>query len=121
MRKIKLFLTALAVMITSVAFAQNLKVTGVVTDSNNGEPVPFAAVHVKGTMNGVSTDADGNYSITTPQDDILVFSCVAYQTMQVAVDGKLNHNVVLLSEQLDEVVMVAYGTAKKSSFTGSAT
>ena len=121
MRKMKLFFTALAVLISSVAFAQNLKVTGVVTDSNNGEPVPFAAVHVKGTMTGVSTDAEGNYSITAPQDGILVFSCVGYQTMQVAVDGKLTHNVVLVSEQLDEVVMVAYGTAKKSSFTGSAT
>lgn len=117
----KLFFTALAVLISSVAFAQNLKVTGIVTDSNNGEPVPFAAVHVKGTMTGVSTDAEGNYSITAPQDGILVFSCVGYQTMQVAVDGKLTHNVVLISEQLDEVVMVAYGTAKKSSFTGSAT
>ena len=47
MRKIKLFLTALAVMITSVAFAQNLTVTGNVTDASTGEPVPFASVHEK--------------------------------------------------------------------------
>ena len=117
----KLFLTMLAVLMTSAAYAQNLTVTGVVTDSNNGDPVPFAAVHVKGTMTGTSTDAEGNYSITAPQDGVLVFSCVGYQNLQVAVDGKLTHNVVLVSEQLEEVVMVAYGTAKKSSFTGSAT
>ena len=116
----KLFFTALAVLISSAAFAQNLKVTGSVTDANNGEPVPFAAVHLKGTMNGVSTDGDGYYTITVPEDGVLVFSCVGYQTMQVAVDGKMTHNVALVSEQLDEVVMVAYGTAKKSSFTGSA-
>ena len=60
MRKIKLFLTALAVMITSVAFAQKLTVTGNVTDASNGEPVPFVSVHEKGTMNGVNTDLDGN-------------------------------------------------------------
>lgn len=106
---------------TSVAFAQNLTVTGSVSDANNGQPVPFAGVHLKGTMNGVSTDENGNYSITVPSDGVLVFSCVGYQTTQVAVNGKLKLDVTLQSESLDEVVMVAYGTAKKSSFTGSAT
>ena len=61
MRKMKLFLTALAMMVCSVAFAQNLTVTGNVVDASTGEPVPFASVHEVGTMNGVSTDEDGNY------------------------------------------------------------
>jgi len=54
MRKMKLFFTALAVMMTSVAFAQNITVTGSVTDSSTDEPVPFAAVHLSGTMQGVA-------------------------------------------------------------------
>ena len=106
---------------SSVAFAQNLTVTGSVTDANTGQPVPFAGVHLKGTMNGVSTDENGDFSITVPSDGVLVFSCVGYQTTQVAVNGKFRLNVTMQSESLDEVVMVAYGTAKKSSFTGSAT
>lgn len=117
----KLFLATLAVLIGSVAFAQNVTVTGTVTDSYTGQPVPFAAVHEKGTMNGVSSDENGYYSITVRADGVLVFSCVGYQTTQVAVDGKFRLDVDLLAEALDEVVHVAYGSAKKSSFTGSAT
>lgn len=121
MRKIKLFLAMLSVLMTSVAFAQNLAVTGRVSDAKSGQPVPYAGVHLKGTMNGVSTDEDGYYSITVPTDGVLVFSCVGYQTTQVAVDGKLRIDITMISESLDEVVMIAYGSAKKSSFTGSAT
>ena len=76
MRKIKLFLTALAVMITSVAFAQNLTVTGNVTDASTGEPVPFASVHEKGTMNGVKTYVNGQYTITLSKNGIIVISSV---------------------------------------------
>jgi protocatechuate 3,4-dioxygenase beta subunit len=59
MRKIKLFLTVLSVLIASAAYAQNLTVTGIVTDASNGEPVPFAAIQLKDTMAGGMTDADG--------------------------------------------------------------
>ena len=60
----KLFFTALAVMMTSVAFAQNITVTGNVKDSSTGEFVPFASISVKGTMTGASTDADGHYTLS---------------------------------------------------------
>ena len=124
MRKIKLFLTALAVMVASTAFAQKLTVTGNVTDASNGEPVPFVSVHEKGTMNGVNTDLDGNYSISVAKNAILVFSSIGYQTVEVAVEGKSQVNCELPtdSELLESAVAVGYGSAKKVGTTvGSVT
>ena len=124
MRKIKLFLTALAVMITSVAFAQNLTVTGNVTDASTGEPVPFASVHEKGTMNGVNTDVNGHYSISVSKSGILVFSSVGYETVEVPVDGKAKVNCELPadSEMLETAVAVGYGSARKvGTMVGSVT
>ena len=115
MRKIKLFLTALAVMITSVAFAQNLTVTGNVTDASNGEPVPFASVHEKGTMNGVNTDVNGHYSITVSKNAVLVFSSIGYTAVEVPVEGKaqINCDLPVDSEMIEDAVVVGYGSAKK--------
>jgi len=115
MRKIKLFLTALAVMISSVAFAQKLTVTGNVTDASNGEPVPFASVHEKGTMNGVNTDVNGHYSITVSKDATLVFSSIGYEAVEVPVVGKalIDCELPLDSERLEDAVVVGYGSAKK--------
>ena len=124
MRKIKLFLTALAVMVASTAFAQKLTVTGNVTDASNGEPVPFVSVHEKGTMNGVNTDLDGNYSISVAKNAVLVFSSIGYQTVEVAVEGKAQVNCELPtdSELLESAVAVGYGSAKKVGTTvGSVT
>ena len=124
MRKIKLFLTALAVMISSVAFAQSLTVTGLVTDASTGEPVPYASVHEKGTMNGVSTDADGQYSITVPNNSVLVFSSIGYLSVEIAVDGKINVNCELPAdaEMLESAVSVGYGSARKvGTLVGSVT
>ena len=59
MKRIKLFFTVLAVLVATVAFAQNVTVSGVVTDSETGEPVPFATIQIAGTLDGGSTDADG--------------------------------------------------------------
>ena len=119
----KLILTILAMMMSVAAFAQNITVTGTVTDSSTGEPVPFAAFQLKDTMTGGSTDIDGVYSITVPSDGILVFSSVGYKTTEVAVAGKAIHDVVMApdTEMLEETIVVAFGTATKESFTGSAT
>ena len=124
MRKIKLFLTALAVMISSMAFAQSLTVTGNVTDAATGEPVPFASVHEKGTMNGVNTDVNGHYSITVSKNGILVFSSVGYDTVEVPVDGKakINCDLPVDTETLESAVAVGYGSAKKvGTMVGSVT
>ena len=118
----KLFAAALLVLICSTALAQN-KVTGRVTSSEDGSPIPFASVVVKGTMNGVATDENGVYTITavTP-GAILEFSSVGFLTQEVQWDGKPAVNVILAPdrESLEEAMVVAYGTVKKGSYSGSA-
>ncbi len=118
----KLFLMVLSVLMTTAAFAQNLTVSGNVTDSANGEPVAFASVHLKGTMTGVSTDAEGHYSLSVPADGILVFSSIGYKSQEVSVASRTHIDLSLDPDNqfIDETIVVAYGTATKSSFTGSA-
>ena len=121
----KLFLMVLSVlMMSSSAFAQaqNITVSGNVTDAANGEPVPFASVHLQGTMTGVSTDADGHFSLSVPHDGVLVFSSIGYKTQNVPVSSRTVLNIALEADTqfIDETIVVAYGTATKSSFTGSA-
>ena len=120
MKKISLVLTTLLMAFT--LFAQNIAVRGTVTDANTGEPVAFASVLLKGTMTGTSTDAEGVYELTVPPRSTLVFSSIGYQTQEVAVEGRTVVNIMLAAdaEFLEDVLVVAYGTAKKESFTGSA-
>lgn len=111
-----------SILLFSVGFitAQTTPISGKVVDTND-EPVIGAIVVVKGTTVGTATDVDGAFTINVPLDkDVLVFSFVGLQTAE---HKAKNGMVVALSEsatQLDEVIVVAYGTAKKSSFTGSA-
>ena len=123
MTRLKLFLAVLALAVYSVAYAQDLTVTGTVTDSSTGEPVPFAAIQLKGTMVGGMTDADGLYSISVPADGVLIFSSVGYKDTEVEVASKAVHDVLLApdTEMIEETIVVAFGTATKESFTGSAT
>ena len=74
---------SVAVLMSSVAFAQNISVSGNVTDSSNGEPIPFASVHLDGTTIGVSTDSEGHYSLSVPHDGMLVFSSIGYQAKEI--------------------------------------
>ncbi len=121
MKKIKLFFTALALCVSAIVSAQSVAVKGVVLDANTGEPIPFAAIQVKGTLTGANADAEGNYSISAPADAVLVFSSVGYQSQETAIAGRAVIDVSLENDQvLDEIFVVAYGTATKSSFTGSA-
>lgn len=122
MKKVKLFFVALALMVASLASAQTLRVTGAISDAATGEGIPFVAVQVKGTMVGASADADGHYEISASSNSTLVFQSVGYKTVEVAVAGKAVVNVTMEvdSEYLDETIVVAYGTATRSSFTGSA-
>ncbi len=102
-------------------FAQNITVSGTVEDET-GEPVMGASVVVDGTSNGMATDLDGNFTIPNVSPKAkLVVSYIGYKTETVAVDGRTNIKVVLKedSEVLDEVVVVGYGTMKKSDLTGS--
>lgn len=122
MKKIKLFFTVLALSFCALAYGQDITVKGIVSDSSTGEPVPFASLQLKGTMTGANTDANGEYSITVPSDGTIIFSSVGYTTQEVAVGGKSIINISLApdAEFLDETIVIAFGTATKSSFTGSA-
>ena len=122
MKRIRLFLTGLLLVISVGAFAQNIQVKGTVTDASTGEVIPFASVQLKGTMTGTATDLDGNFALTVPADGILIFSFVGYNNLEVAVDGKSQIEAALApsAEFLEDVLVVAYGTSTKSSFTGSA-
>lgn len=124
MRKIKMFLTVMSVLIASVAYAQNLTVKGLVIDEATGEPVPFASVHEKGTMNGTNTDVDGNYAITVSKNAVLVFSSIGYNTVEIQVAGNavINCELPTDTEMLENAVVVGYGSAKKvGTIVGSVT
>ena len=123
MKKVKLFLTAVAMLASVVlGYAQsNITVSGKVTDQN-GDPVPAAGVVIEGTAKGTTTDLDGSYSLSAPSNATLVFSSIGYKEQKVAVGGKSVVNVVLPEDAqlLDETIVVAFGTSTRESFTGSA-
>ena len=104
-----------------MAVQQGKKVTGVVVDGT-GEPVIGANVVVKGTTNGTITDFDGNYTIEgVPADGVLVISYIGYLSQEIPVGNQSAINVTLKedTQTLDEVVVVGYGTMRKSDVTGS--
>ena len=106
---------------TSPLWAQTLDVKGKVTDANK-EPLMGASVVVKGTTHGVSTDMDGNYSLSNvPRGATLEISYIGMITQNIAVNGRSLINVQMKDEnqQLEEVVIVGYGTQKKSSMTAA--
>lgn len=100
--------------------AKSKKITGVVKDPN-GEPVIGANVMEKGTTNGTITDMDGRFSLEASDDAVLLISYIGYVAQEVKPGSKTQLNVLLKedSQALDEVVVVGYGTQKKSDLTGS--
>lgn len=101
---------------------QQVIVSGTVTDAASGDPLPGVNIIIKGTTQGVTSDMNGKYSIVvTSPDAILVYSFIGYVTQEVPVSGKNTIDVALVQEikELDEVVVVGYGTQKRSDITGS--
>ncbi len=99
----------------------NITVKGKVVDEN-GETLPGATVIEKGTSNGTSTDRDGNFSLPVPPDATLVVSFIGYTSIEVPVGGKTElGNIILVSglEELEQVVVIGYGTQRKVDLTGS--
>lgn len=100
---------------------QDIIVKGTVMDVN-AAPLAGVSVTIKGTNQGVTTDTDGNFSISVPEQGTLIFSFVGFQTQEIAVANQENINVVLepaTTQQLEEVVVIGYGTASKRDLTGS--
>ena len=110
-------ITLVFILVFQVSIAQD-SVSGTVTDAD-GIPLPGATVIVQGTSTGVSTDFDGNYQINAAQGETLVFSFVGYDEQTASVDGNTINVSLQTSNELDEVVVVAYGTQSKASLTGS--
>ena len=99
---------------------QNKLITGTVTDKN-GEPIIGANIVVKGTTLGTITDLDGNYSLEVPANAVLQVSYIGYNTQTIPVNNQKTINVKLQedSKNLDEVIVIGYGTQKKSDVSGS--
>jgi iron complex outermembrane receptor protein len=99
-------------------FAQNITVKGVVVDVNN-ESLIGANVVEKGTINGISTDIEGNFTLSVPQGATLVISYIGYVTQEVAATASMRIVLREDAEMLQEVVVIGYGSAKKDDLTGS--
>ena len=110
----------LPITILEAAPSQNLKVSGIVTSATDGEPLIGVSVQVKGTSTGTITDLNGKYTLNVSTGQTLVFSYIGFMEQQV-VATKPVINVVLKEDTktLDEVVVVGYGTMKRSDLTGS--
>ena len=121
MLKKLLFTLSVTLSLCLASFAQQVQVTGTVKD-NAGNPVAGATILVEGTTNGTTSNADGSYSISAASDATLLVSFIGYQSQKHAIAGKTRIDIVLKedSQAIDDVIVVAFGTAKKEAFTGSA-
>ncbi len=115
------WLLSLLVLISFSTFAQNHAVSGVVTSEGDGLPLPGVNVIEKGTANGVVTDFNGEYSLEVSPGAVLVFSYLGYATREIEVNNQNNIDVTMAEnlEALEDVVVIGYGTQKKSDLTGS--
>lgn len=121
-RGVVLFILLLGVSETvfAVSLADGRTVKGVVTDES-GDPMPGVSVVIRGTTSGTATGADGRFVMETAEDAVLVFSFVGYRSQEKSVAGQGEFKIILLPEakNLDEVVVVGYGTTKLRDLTGS--
>ena len=119
----KFTINLILIMILSVGMVYSQQqVTGTVTDQKTGQTLPGVSIIEKGNpTHGTTTNVDGEYTITVSEDASLVFSFVGYQAKEVPVNGRAVVNVKLKQsvEELEEVVIVGYGTQKKKNLTGS--
>jgi len=114
-------LTFLCFLFINAAFAQDITIRGVVSDGADKTTLPGVSVLVKGTQIGTQTDATGKYAISAPANATLVFSYIGYNPTEMQVNNRTVINVELASssQQLEQVVVVGYGTQKKIDVTGS--
>lgn len=120
--KVMQLVLLLSFMCPVLGFAQNIEITGTVLDGSK-MPIIGASVLEKGTTNGIITDFDGNFNLSVSPNGTLSISYVGYKTQEIPVNGQTRFNVTLIedTELLDEVVVVGYGTMKKSDMTGAIT
>jgi TonB-linked SusC/RagA family outer membrane protein len=115
-----LWLVVFLMLSAGSVWAQNVQIRGTVNDET-GSPLPGATILVKGTTVGTTTDLDGQYSISSPTTGVLVFSFIGYSAIEREVGNQSQIDITLQPDlsDLDEVVVVGYGTTKKSQLTGA--
>ncbi|NJB71815.1 TonB-linked SusC/RagA family outer membrane protein [Saonia flava] len=122
-RWVSILAFAFCLLVGGNVFAQQgSTVTGVVLDGTYNDPLPGASIIEKGTSNGTQTDFDGNFTLTLTTDNAtIVISYVGFATQEVAVNGGTQFNITLKEDLqgLDEVVVVGYGSVKRSDLTGA--
>lgn len=120
MKKILLSLFVF-MLIAGTTVAQNRTITGTVTDQSDGKPLPGVSVRVKGGVGGSQTNGEGKYSLSVPDGaTTLEFSYIGYTAQTKAISGNvINVALQVNATELGEVIVVAYGTATKESYTGS--
>ena len=116
-----LFLLFLGIFLSGAIQAQAIKISGKVTDASDGSPLIGVTIQEKGTTNGSITDGNGNFSLTAAPTSTLIFSYIGFAPQEISVNNRTSINVVMsMSEKsLQEVVVIGYGTVKKSDATGS--
>ena len=120
----KLKLLLLLMVFVPIGLLAQGQITGTVTSSDDGFPLPGTSVIIKGTTTGTTTDFDGNYELSNvPGDATLVFSYIGFTRMEIPVNGQSQINVALQedAQQLDEVVLTGYSTERKVDLTGAVT
>ncbi|HFX17846.1 MAG TPA: SusC/RagA family TonB-linked outer membrane protein, partial [Flavobacteriales bacterium] len=119
MNNLRLYLLSLLLVIPLLNFAQ-MQVTGIVTDQKTGDPLPGVNILVVGTQNGTATDFDGKFTLeNVPENAKIEFSYVGYKTKILPAKPFMNVKLSEDTESLNEVVVVGYGSSKKSDLTGS--
>ena len=101
--------------------AQNIEVKGVVTEATTNEPLPGVTVKVKGKDTGTVTNMDGKYTVKANKGDILVFSTIGMKSIEHTISSNAPINVSMAEDNvaLEQVVVIGYGTAKKSHLSGA--
>ncbi len=120
--KIKLFFIVLVFFqLSLIAQDETYTLTGTVTEASEKIPLPGVNILVKGTANGTSSDFDGNYAISVKQGDVLEFLYVGFKTQSVTITGQTTINIVLEEDaaELEQVVVVGYGSVKKKNLSSS--
>lgn len=121
--KLKFRLTLLLMMLANMCFYAQSTYTlkGVVTAKSDLSPMPSVSIRILKTSKGTATDFDGKYAIQVKKGDVLMFSYLGYASQNIIIDAQKTLNIALEEDasQLDEIVIVGYGTQKKSHLTGS--
>ncbi|MDP3914479.1 MAG: SusC/RagA family TonB-linked outer membrane protein [Bacteroidota bacterium] len=111
----------LSLLLGNLAMAQQSVFSGKVTDSSSGEALPGVSIVVRGTTNGTISNFDGNFTLSVNVGEVIQFSFIGYKTQEIVAQGQQALRVALAvdTEQLDEVVVIGYGSVKKSDATGA--